>query len=324
MTDWNFADVWEAVAETVPDGLSAIHGERRLTWSDTERRANGVAQFLLDLGVVHQDKVAHYLYNGPEYMESTFAILKAGLVPVNTNYRYTDDELVYLWDNADAVAVLFHGSVLRPHRRAAVAGTAGPGLAVGRRRHRPVPVLGDPLRARRRERARRGPPRHGRAPATTSTSSTPAAPRGCPRVSCGARTTCSPGSTPATSCACPRTGASTASARPSSGTGPLPPPGLPPHARHGRLHRHGGHVRGRVRRHPHRSPVRPRRAARHRRPRQRQHRRHRRRRLRQTHPARPRRAPRSVAAVDVARLRVLGRHVERGDQGGPARAITPT
>ena len=56
-----------------------------------------------------QDKVAHYLYNCPEYMESMFALFKAGLAPVNTNYRYADDELVYLWDNADAVAVVFHG-----------------------------------------------------------------------------------------------------------------------------------------------------------------------------------------------------------------------
>ena len=49
-----------------------------------------------------QDKVAQYLYNCPEYLESVFAAFKAGLVPVNTNYRYADDELVYLWDNADA------------------------------------------------------------------------------------------------------------------------------------------------------------------------------------------------------------------------------
>jgi acyl-CoA synthetase (AMP-forming)/AMP-acid ligase II len=110
VTDWNFADVWETVAATVPHGASAMHGERCLTWAETERRANGVAAFLLGLGVVHQDKVAHYLYNCPEYMESTFGILKAGLVPVNTNYRYTDDELVYLWQNADAVAVIFHGA----------------------------------------------------------------------------------------------------------------------------------------------------------------------------------------------------------------------
>ncbi len=43
-------------------------------------------------------------------MESQFACFKAGLAPVNTNYRYIDDELVYLWSNADAVAVVFHGA----------------------------------------------------------------------------------------------------------------------------------------------------------------------------------------------------------------------
>ncbi len=93
-----------------PTGSAPSTASAASRWAETERRANGVAQFLLDLGVAHQDKVAHYLYNCPEYMESTFAILKVGLVPVNTNYRYTDDELVYLWDNADAVAVIFHGA----------------------------------------------------------------------------------------------------------------------------------------------------------------------------------------------------------------------
>jgi acyl-CoA synthetase (AMP-forming)/AMP-acid ligase II len=110
MTDWNYADVWETVADTVPHALALVHGDRRLTWADVERRANGVARTLLDAGAQRQDKVAHYLYNGPEYLESTFAILKVGLVPVNTNYRYADDELVYLWDNAEAVAVVFHGT----------------------------------------------------------------------------------------------------------------------------------------------------------------------------------------------------------------------
>jgi fatty-acyl-CoA synthase len=110
MTDWNFADVWETVADTVPDAPALVHGDRRLTWSELDRRADGVARALLESGPAHQDKVAHYLYNGPEYLESTFGILKAGLVPVNTNYRYTDDELAYLWTNADAVAVIFHGA----------------------------------------------------------------------------------------------------------------------------------------------------------------------------------------------------------------------
>ncbi len=73
--------------------------------------AGGIARFLLDLEVAQQDKVAVYLYNSPEYLQATFAAMKAGLVPVNTNYRYGDDELLYLWDNADAEAVVFHGDV---------------------------------------------------------------------------------------------------------------------------------------------------------------------------------------------------------------------
>ena len=86
-------------------------------------------------GAQHQDKVAQYLYNCPEYLESMFGLYKAGLVPVNTNYRYTDDELAYLWDNADAVAVVFHGTFTEhcEHMRARRAG--GAHLDLGRRRH---------------------------------------------------------------------------------------------------------------------------------------------------------------------------------------------
>ncbi len=110
MPGWNFADVWEVIAEEQPDAPALIHGERRVTWGEFDRRADGVARALLELGATKQDKVAHYLYNAPEYLESMFGMYKAGLVPVNTNYRYANDELLYLWDNADAVAVVFHGT----------------------------------------------------------------------------------------------------------------------------------------------------------------------------------------------------------------------
>ncbi|MEY2590483.1 MAG: 3-oxocholest-4-en-26-oate---CoA ligase, partial [Acidimicrobiaceae bacterium] len=42
------------------------------------------------------------------YLEAFYASLRAGLVPVNTNFRYTGDELVYLWADADVEVVLFH------------------------------------------------------------------------------------------------------------------------------------------------------------------------------------------------------------------------
>jgi acyl-CoA synthetase (AMP-forming)/AMP-acid ligase II len=107
MTSWNFADVWEVVADERADAPASIQGGRRYTWAQFNSRANGVAQALLDGGLGAQAKVAQYLYNCPEYLESVYGAFKAGLVPVNTNYRYTPDELAYLWDNADVEAVVF-------------------------------------------------------------------------------------------------------------------------------------------------------------------------------------------------------------------------
>src|SRR5262245_23474725 len=110
MSGWSFADVWEVVAQQVPDATAQVQGDRRISWRDFDRRANGIAQVLLDAGVEEQDKVAQYLYNCPEYLESVYAAFKAGLAPINTNYRYLEDELVYLWDNGDVVSVVFHGT----------------------------------------------------------------------------------------------------------------------------------------------------------------------------------------------------------------------
>jgi len=107
---WTFAEIWETAAAQLPDAPFAKQGARTVNWAQADRRAEGIAAHLLDRGAKKQDKVAQYLYNGVEYLETFFACYKASLVPVNTNYRYTADELVYLWENADAIAVIFHGT----------------------------------------------------------------------------------------------------------------------------------------------------------------------------------------------------------------------
>lgn len=107
---WTFADVWETVAECVPDADALVHGPIRISWRSFEQRANAVARHLLDAGCSHQSKVAFYLHNRPEYCELFFACSKASLVHVNTNYRYADTELIYIWDNADTEAVVFGSS----------------------------------------------------------------------------------------------------------------------------------------------------------------------------------------------------------------------
>ncbi|MGD9702191.1 MAG: acyl-CoA synthetase [Acidimicrobiia bacterium] len=110
MTNWTYGDIFEAIAARVPERPCQIHGDRVITWGAFDQRSNAFGNDLLATGLGHQSKVAAYLYNGPEYMETYIAAFKAGMVPVNTNYRYGPEEIVYLFDNADAEAVVFHAS----------------------------------------------------------------------------------------------------------------------------------------------------------------------------------------------------------------------
>jgi len=116
---WTFADVWEAIAALQPDQPALIQGDRVVSWGRFDARADALAAHLVASGLSPEAKVAAYLYNGPEYLETYYAAFKAGLAPINTNYRYGGDELTYLFDNADAEAVVFHASfapVLEPLR----------------------------------------------------------------------------------------------------------------------------------------------------------------------------------------------------------------
>jgi len=108
--NWNFADVYETVASSIPDAPCQVQGDRTVTWSEFDRRANALAADFIAAGLTKQSKVAAYLYNGPEYLEVYIAAFKAAMAPVNTNYRYGPEEILYLFDNADAEAVVFHSS----------------------------------------------------------------------------------------------------------------------------------------------------------------------------------------------------------------------
>jgi 3-oxocholest-4-en-26-oate---CoA ligase len=108
VSSWTFADVWEAIAAAQPERPAFIHGERVLSWGEFDARADALAAHLISAGIDRQAKIAAFLYNGPEYIESYFAAFKGGFAPVNTNYRYGAEELFYLFDNADAQAIIFH------------------------------------------------------------------------------------------------------------------------------------------------------------------------------------------------------------------------
>jgi 3-oxocholest-4-en-26-oate---CoA ligase len=109
--DWNFATLWESVTDALPERVAVKQGERARTWREFDDRSARLARGLVAAGLEPGAKVASYLYNGNEYLEGLYATFKMRGTAVNVNYRYLEDELVYLLDNSDAEALLFHSSL---------------------------------------------------------------------------------------------------------------------------------------------------------------------------------------------------------------------
>ena len=108
MSGFNLADLFEVVVDTVPEREALVAGDRRLTYADLDVRANRLANHLRAAGIGPGDHVGLQLVNGSEYLEGMLAAFKLRAVPVNVNYRYTSDELHYLFENADLVALVYH------------------------------------------------------------------------------------------------------------------------------------------------------------------------------------------------------------------------
>jgi acyl-CoA synthetase (AMP-forming)/AMP-acid ligase II len=105
---FNLADLFELVADAIPEREAMVAGAHRLTYGDLEERANRLAHHLLAVGVRAGDHVGLQLLNGSEYVEGMLGAFKIRAVPINVNYRYVDAELAYLFDDADLVAVVHH------------------------------------------------------------------------------------------------------------------------------------------------------------------------------------------------------------------------
>ncbi len=107
--DFHFATVWEAIADVVGERAAIICDGRETSWRDFDDRAARLASLYQAHGLDADAKVGIYLHNCAEYLEAQYAAFKISGCPINVNYRYRADELVYLLDNADAQAVVFQG-----------------------------------------------------------------------------------------------------------------------------------------------------------------------------------------------------------------------
>lgn len=105
--DFHFASLFEAIADAQPERTALIGDGKRRSWREFDDRGARVAAVLAAQGLGVGSKVGIYLHNSPEYLETQHGVFKLRGCPINVNYRYKSDELVYLLDNADAEAVVF-------------------------------------------------------------------------------------------------------------------------------------------------------------------------------------------------------------------------
>ena len=104
----DFASVWEMVSDLVPENDALICGEDIVSWKEYDDRASKIASALSEAGLGANSKAGLYLNNSNEYLIAQYAIFKVGGIPINVNYRYVEEELIYLLENSDAEAVFYH------------------------------------------------------------------------------------------------------------------------------------------------------------------------------------------------------------------------
>ena len=103
---YNLADVFELAVDTYPKREYLVADHKRCTFEEMEARANRLAHHLQSQGVQPGDHVGIYAYNCMEWVETLWAVFKIRAVWININFRYVEDELAYIFTNADLTALV--------------------------------------------------------------------------------------------------------------------------------------------------------------------------------------------------------------------------
>jgi 3-oxocholest-4-en-26-oate---CoA ligase len=104
---YNIADLFEHTADAVGPRTALIIDDQPISFAELDAAANRFAHHLLARGFGPGDNIGIYAVNSREWVEAMLAIFKIRAVPINVNFRYVEDELRYLLDDADLVALVF-------------------------------------------------------------------------------------------------------------------------------------------------------------------------------------------------------------------------
>ena len=114
----NLADLYECVAGSVPARTAVVEGGHRRTYAELLARTTGLAHGLAARGVGRGEHVGLCLRNTVEHLEAMLACYQLGAVPINVNWRYSAEELAYLFADAETILVV-HGAEFTDAVRAA-------------------------------------------------------------------------------------------------------------------------------------------------------------------------------------------------------------
>jgi fatty-acyl-CoA synthase len=108
---FNLGDLFEIVAEKIPDRTALIAGNERPTFRELNERVDQVAAALRRRGIGRGMRVGLMMYTSAAYFTSFLAACKIGALPFNLNYRYEADELLYLLKDAEPAALIVHSQL---------------------------------------------------------------------------------------------------------------------------------------------------------------------------------------------------------------------
>jgi long-chain acyl-CoA synthetase len=103
------AGITRAIAERKGSRPALVDESGTTSWAEFDARVNRVVNGLRSRGLRQGDTVALLCGNRREYFEVMVAVLHAGLVVVPVNWHWVAEELAYVIDDSEAVALVVDG-----------------------------------------------------------------------------------------------------------------------------------------------------------------------------------------------------------------------
>jgi len=99
-------DLIRSMVRRSPDRTGIVFENRSFTWNEVNERVNRFANALLSLGLRKGDKVGIFAHNSHWYVETYYALAKAGLVSVPIDWQSAPAAAAYTLNDSEAKAVV--------------------------------------------------------------------------------------------------------------------------------------------------------------------------------------------------------------------------